>query len=115
MTKLYLVRHGETVANAAQILQGWQGGELNETGKAQAREVAEKMKDTEIDAFVASDLHRAIQTCTIIAAAHGVKPEDIRTGDDLAKLAGTGNWLAGARHSGGISEDELLAWANGLK
>ncbi len=61
MTKLYLVRHGETVANAAQILQGWQGGELNETGKAQAREVAEKMKDTEIDAFVASDLHRAIQ------------------------------------------------------
>ena len=24
MTKLYLVRHGETVANAAQILQGWQ-------------------------------------------------------------------------------------------
>lgn len=79
MTKLYLVRHGETVANAAQILQGWQGGELNETGKAQAREVAAKMKDTEIDAFVASDLHRAIQTCTIIAAAHGVKPEDIAT------------------------------------
>ena len=45
MTTLYLVRHGETVANPAQILQGWQGGELNETGKAQARDVAEKMKD----------------------------------------------------------------------
>lgn len=79
MTKLYLVRHGEAVANAAQILQGWQGGELNETGKQQAQEVAEKMKGTKIDAFVASDLHRAIQTCTIIAAAHGVKQEDITT------------------------------------
>ena len=38
-----------------------------------------------------------------------------RSGDDLAKLAGTGTWLKGARHSGGISEDELLAWVNGLK
>lgn len=79
MTTLYLVRHGETVANAAQILQGWQGGELNETGKAQAREVAEKMKNEKIDAFVASDLHRAIQTCTIIASAKGVKQDDIVT------------------------------------
>ena len=79
MTTLYLVRHGETVANAAQILQGWQGGELNETGKAQARDVAEKMKDAKIDAFVASDLHRAIQTCSIIASARGLKPEDIVT------------------------------------
>ena len=79
MTTLFLVRHGETVANAAQLLQGWQGGELNETGKAQARDVAEKMKDEAIDAFVASDLHRAIQTCTIIASAKGVKQEDIMT------------------------------------
>lgn len=79
MTTLYLVRHGETVANKAQILQGHQGGELNDTGKAQAQEVAELMKDKHIDAFVASDLHRAIQTCEIIAAPHGVKREDIVT------------------------------------
>lgn len=79
MTTLYLVRHGETVANAAQILQGWQGGELNETGKAQARDVAEKMKNAKIDAFVASDLQRAIQTCTIIASSKGVRQDDIVT------------------------------------
>ncbi len=77
MTTLYLVRHGETVANAAQVLQGWQGGELNSTGEAQARDVAGKMKDQKIDVFVASDLHRAIQTCSIIASAKGVKSEDI--------------------------------------
>lgn len=72
MTTLYLVRHGETIANKAQILQGHQPGELNETGKAQAREVADQLKDIKIDVFIASDLHRAIQTCTIIAAPHGV-------------------------------------------
>ena len=38
-----------------------------------------------------------------------------RSGDDLAQLAGTGNWLKGARHSGGISENELSAWVEGLK
>ena len=38
-----------------------------------------------------------------------------RSGRDLAELAGTGTWLDGARHSGSISEDELLAWVNGLK
>ena len=38
-----------------------------------------------------------------------------RSGEDLAKLAGTGTWLKGARHSGSISGDELLAWVNGLK
>ena len=38
-----------------------------------------------------------------------------RSGDDLAKLAGTGTWLKGARHSGSISENDLLAWVNGLK
>ena len=38
-----------------------------------------------------------------------------RSGDDLAKLAGSGNWLKGARHSGSISESELQAWVDGLK
>ena len=38
-----------------------------------------------------------------------------RSGKDLEQLAGTGVWLDGARHSGGISEDELKAWVNGLQ
>lgn len=70
MTKLYLVRHGETVANKAQILQGQTDGELNETGRAQAREVREKLKGAGIDVYVASDLQRAIETCKIIAEAN---------------------------------------------
>lgn len=79
MTKLFLVRHGETIANKAQILQGHQGGELNGTGRAQAQEVAEKMKNENIDVFVASDLNRAIETCEIIAAPHGIKRDGIVT------------------------------------
>ena len=38
-----------------------------------------------------------------------------RSGKDLEQLAGTGTWLDGARHSGGISEKELRAWVDGLR
>ncbi len=71
MTTLYLVRHGETVDNKAQIMQGQTDGQLNETGRVQARAVRDKMAHVPIDAFVASDLHRAVETCEIIAAPHG--------------------------------------------
>lgn len=67
MTKLYLVRHGETVANKAHILQGQTDGELNDKGRAQASEVRKKLNGAEIDAYVASDLRRAVETCRIIA------------------------------------------------
>lgn len=69
-TTLYLVRHGETVDNANQILQGQEPGRLNQTGIRQAEEVRDKMKNTPIDVFMASDLRRAIQTCEMIAAPH---------------------------------------------
>lgn len=74
MTKLLLVRHGETFDNAAQILQGQRQGELNETGIRQAHEVEQKLAGESIDVFMASDLKRAVDTCRIIAAAHGHPP-----------------------------------------
>lgn len=69
-TTLYLVRHGETVDNAAHIMQGQTPGELNDKGIAQAEEVAARMADHPIDVFVSSDLKRSIQTCEIIARPH---------------------------------------------
>ena len=72
MTTLYLVRHGETVDNANHIMQGQTQGELNEKGREQARQVAERLAEEQVDAVVASDLHRAIQTAEYIAAQHGL-------------------------------------------
>ncbi len=72
MTTILLVRHGETVDNAAQIMQGQTQGELNEQGKRQAQQVAERLSSEPIDAVVASDLHRAIQTAEYIAEPHGL-------------------------------------------
>ena len=70
MTTLYLVRHGETVDNANQIMQGQTQGELNENGVQQAREFSEQWKNKEIDIILASDLKRSIDTACIIAEPH---------------------------------------------
>ena len=72
MTTIFLVRHGETVDNARQIMQGQTQGELNEKGREQARQVAERLAVEQVDVVVASDLHRAIQTAEYIAAQHGL-------------------------------------------
>ena len=67
MTTLYLVRHGETVDNARQIMQGQTQGELNENGIRQAEEVS---REWALDAIIASDLKRSIDTAKIIAEPH---------------------------------------------
>ena len=72
MTTIFLVRHGETVDNVRQIMQGQTQGMLNEKGRGQAQQVAERLSVEPIDAVVASDLHRAVQTAEIIAAPHGL-------------------------------------------
>ena len=71
-TILYLVRHGETVDNASQTMQGQTQGELNERGVLQARELSEEWSDKAIDVVISSDLKRAIDTAAIIATPHGL-------------------------------------------
>ena len=72
MTTLYLVRHGETVDNVRQIMQGQTQGELTEHGREQAAEVRELMRDKQIDAIVSSDLKRSVDMARIIAEPHGL-------------------------------------------
>ena len=51
-------------------MQGQTQGELNEKGREQARQVAERLASEQIDAVIASDLHRAVQTAEYIAQPH---------------------------------------------
>ena len=69
-TVLLLVRHGETVDNAAQIMQGQTQGQLNDNGRRQAEELRDKLATEHLDAIVASDLHRSIETAEILAEPH---------------------------------------------
>ena len=70
MTTLYLVRHGETVDNVNQIMQGQTQGRLTANGIAQAQEVRDRMTSESFAAIIASDLKRSVDTATIIAEPH---------------------------------------------
>ncbi|MBQ9644824.1 MAG: histidine phosphatase family protein [Prevotella sp.] len=72
MTTLYLVRHGETVDNARQIMQGQTQGQLNDEGRRQAEKLAKRLAGEHFDAIIASDLRRAVQTAEILALPHAL-------------------------------------------
>lgn len=72
-TTLFLVRHGETVDNANKIMQGQTQGQLNEEGVRQARQLRDEMASEQLDAIIASDLKRSVDTARIVAEPHGLE------------------------------------------
>jgi len=72
MTKLLLVRHGETVWNYISRYQGHTDIELSEKGRKQAQLLSKSLHTEEIKAVYSSDLTRAAETAGILAAPHGL-------------------------------------------
>lgn len=70
MSKLILVRHGETDWNAEDRIQGWLDIPLNEEGRRQAERLAQELAETKIAAIYSSPLKRAFQTAEIVAEKH---------------------------------------------
>lgn len=68
MTRIFLIRHGETEWNTAGKLQGNSDVKLSAEGIRQAQLLAEKTPFLPIDAVYSSDLSRAATTAKILAA-----------------------------------------------
>lgn len=71
-TTLVLVRHGQTDWNARGLLQGNAEVPLDETGRAQARALAQAVAGKRVDAVYSSPLSRAYETALAIAEARGL-------------------------------------------
>ena len=67
MTRLCLVRHGETDWNVEGRYQGQSDTPLNQKGRAQAEMLARELQSTSFAAVYTSDLERARETAAIIA------------------------------------------------
>jgi 2,3-bisphosphoglycerate-dependent phosphoglycerate mutase len=72
LTRIVAVRHGETAWNVATRIQGQLDIGLNDTGRAQARRVAQALAHEALDAVYASDLQRAADTARAIAERQGL-------------------------------------------
>ncbi len=66
MSKLILVRHGESEYNAKGLWTGWHDPTLSPKGREHARKIGQKLKKHNIERAFVSDLKRAQDTWDII-------------------------------------------------
>lgn len=70
----YFVRHGQTMLNHYNKIQGWIDSPLTEKGIADAKRAGEQLKKIDFNAAYSSDSGRAIETASYILKAN---PENI--------------------------------------
>jgi broad specificity phosphatase PhoE len=112
-TTFYLVRHGESEANAARRFAGQSDSPLTPRGRKQAEAVARELASVHFDKVVSSDLSRTRDTADVIARAQGVPVEVVpelreidvgeRTGKPFDEVVGLPDW----------KEDGFVAWPGG--
>jgi len=116
VTTILLARHGETDWNREGRWQGWADPPLNETGRSQARRLAEQLRNTPFDAVYSSDLRRAQETADIVAEPHrvpvaadpGLREIDVGSWSGLTR-AEIDNRFPGSERPDGESREEHLA------
>lgn len=86
-THIYLLRHGEAVANVERYFNGYTDCELTQNGKVQAELAALRLRNIKFDAVYTSDLQRTVDTvkpfCELSGLPFERKPElrEINGGD----------------------------------
>jgi len=77
--RVYLARHGQTAYNAEGRFQGQQAIPLDDVGRAQAADLAERAAPYAFRALWCSPLLRARETADVVGARIGLEPvEDVR-------------------------------------
>ncbi|MGA8140290.1 MAG: histidine phosphatase family protein [Desulfobaccales bacterium] len=83
MTRIILVRHGQTPWNKDKIFRGSRDIPLNDTGREEARLAGEWLNGEAIQAAYCSPLSRARDTAEAIARHHDLPVEDLPGLSDL--------------------------------
>ena len=65
-SKLYLIRHGQSIYNLENRFTGWKDVDLTDLGISQAKEAAKLLQDESFDLAFTSNLYRAQKTLDII-------------------------------------------------
>jgi broad specificity phosphatase PhoE len=107
LIRLILVRHGVTEWNQAGRYQGHQDIALSDTGRDQARRVAERLRAEPITAAYSSDMQRAMETASI---ALGERDVPLQTTPALREM-GFGAWEGlNAKEASTRYPTEWAAW-----
>jgi probable phosphoglycerate mutase len=100
-----LIRHAESTWNARELWQGQADPPLSERGRAQAEALARGLHAEPVEVLLASDLRRAAETATILAASVGCAPQL----DPRLRELDVGSWAGLTRSEIARRAPELLA------
>ena len=113
VTTLYLVRHGESDANAAGVFAGQTDSPLTARGREQAKVVAKALRPVHFDRIVASTLSRTGDTAAEIAAGRGAVVETFADLQEIDLGDAAGKPFDEMRGLPGYSGDGFTQWPGG--
>ncbi len=73
-TRVYLIRHGETMLTAENRFSGAEGVDLSDEGRHQVELLAHRLETIPMAAVYCSPLSRALETARILARPHKLEP-----------------------------------------
>jgi broad specificity phosphatase PhoE len=113
VTTFYLVRHGESEANAAAVFAGQTDSPLTARGREQAKVVAKALRPVHFDRIVASTLARTKDTAAEIAAGRGVPVETFEDLQEIDLGEAAGKPFDEMRGLPGYAGDGFTQWPGG--
>ena len=84
VTKIYLIRHGESIGNLHRICLGHTDLDLTDLGLKQAKKTADALSDVNFAAIYSSDLIRAVHTAEPNAIKRSIRDKALRVRIGLA-------------------------------
>lgn len=113
---LYIVRHGKTMLNTTDRVQGWSDAVLTPAGEEVVHAAGRGLKDVPFQSAYSSDLGRARQTAKIILSENSTSKEVALQDDDRLREFNFGTYEGDLNHTmwsdiaklRGISLDEFL-------
>ncbi|HEV2248986.1 MAG TPA: histidine phosphatase family protein [Candidatus Limnocylindria bacterium] len=113
LTTLYLVRHGESEANAAAVFAGQTDSPLTARGREQAAVVASALRPVHFDRIVSSTLSRTRDTAAKIAAGRGIPVETFADLQEIDLGEAAGKPFDEVRGLPGYERDGFHQWPGG--
>ena len=104
-TELWLIRHGESLANISGVIHGQDDSPLSPHGQVQVRLLAARLATCGATRLVASTLRRAQETAAALVATTGLTVEF----EPRLREVSVGTWEG--RTAGEIAAAEPAAWA----
>lgn len=114
MSKLILVRHGQSEYNAKDLWTGWTDSPLTELGRIEARGAGKEIKDLKIDVVFVSDLIRSKQTWEEMAKVLNLEKLPTIEAPEIKErsygdLVGLNKWEAKKKYG----DEQWLKWRRG--